>query len=197
MKITKEWLKPHSPCSDGYGWFLKKFPQGADFDEVYAGLREEKRYSDCDWLVEKAFNSLSAGEITQELVKITGADAEKITSQVHADGAHPDATATTGDYSNAATTGYRSNAATTGECSNAATTGYRSNAATTGKNSIAVSLGNNAKVMAGDGGVLVLKYWDKKANRPRVKVGYVGEDGIKKDVWYGLDENFQFAESGD
>ena len=176
MKITKEWLKPHSPCADGYGWFLKKFPQGSDFDEVYAGLREEKRYSDCDWLVEKAFKSLSALEMTQELVKITGADTAKITAQVQADGANPDATATTGN------------------CANAATTGQGANAATTGKNSIAVALGAAVKVMAGKGGVLILRYWDEKAERPRVKVGYVGEDGIKSGVWYSLNKAFEFSE---
>ena len=186
MKITKEWLKPHSPCSDGYGWFLKKFPQGAEFDEVYAALREEKRYSDSDWLVDKAFKSLTTSEITQEIVKISGADTAKIEAQVQADGANPGANAaTTGNYANAATTGYRANAATTGE---------GANAATTGKNSIAIALGADTKVMAGEGGVLVLKYWDEKADRPRVKVGYVGEDGIKPEVWYSLDDKFDFSE---
>ena len=168
MKITKEWLKPHSPCSDGYGWFLKKFPQGAEFDEVYAALREEKRYSDSDWLVDKAFKSLTTSEITQEIVKISGADTAKIEAQVQADGANPGA--------------------------NAATTGNYANAATTGKNSIAIALGADTKVMAGEGGVLVLKYWDEKADRPRVKVGYVGEDGIKPEVWYSLDDKFDFSE---
>ncbi len=178
MKITKEWLKPHSPCSDGYGWFLKKFPQGAEFDEVYAALREEKRYSDSDWLVDKAFKSLTTSEITQEIVKISGADTAKIEAQVQADGANPGANAaTTGNYANAATTGYRANAATTGYRANAATTGEGANAATTG-----------------EGGVLVLKYWDEKADRPRVKVGYVGEDGIKPEVWYSLDDKFDFSE---
>ena len=202
LLINKDWLKPHSPCADGYRWFLDKFPQGAQFSEVYLALRADKRYDDADWLAQRAFIGLGALATTQQMVKITGADAVAIASQVQADGANPDATATTGEganaattgnWANAATTGYRANAATTGEGANAATTGYRANAATTGNwanaatsgaKTISAALGRNNKAKAGPDGCLVCSWWDEAADRPRVAVGYVGEAGIKADAWY-------------
>jgi hypothetical protein len=38
---------------------------------------------------------------------------------------------------------------------------------------------------------VVIAWWDGK--RPRVAVGYVGEDGIKQDTWYGV-ENGKLVE---
>lgn len=46
--------------------------------------------------------------------------------------------------------------------------------------------------VAGDQGVIVLRYSD--GERWRVKVGYVGEDGIKPDAPYGLDNDGNFVE---
>ena len=143
-KITKEWLKPHSPCNDGYRWFLEKFPQGGDFGEVYQLLRSDRRYADADWLASKAFRSLDAAGQTTHTVAMAGADAARIEAQVKADGANPEATATTGEGANAATTGYRANAATTGNWANAATTGEGANAATTGNWANAATTGYRA-----------------------------------------------------
>ena len=184
LLINKDWLKPHSPCADGYRWFLDKFPQGAQFSEVYLALRADKRYDDADWLAQRAFIGLGALATTQQMVKITGADAVAIASQVQADGANPDATATTGEGANAATTGEGANAATTGYRANAATTGNWANAATSGAKTISAALGRNNKAKAGPDGCLVCSWWDEAADRPRVAVGYVGEAGIKADTWY-------------
>ena len=175
MNITKTWLKPHSPCADGYRWFLEKFPQGGPFGEVYAALRAERRYDDAEWLAECMFRDLGTEAIAAHVVSFAGADREKIKAQVIADGANPLATATTGN---------RANAATTGEAANAATTGYAANAAALGKNSVAACVGFNGMAKAGENGMIVIAYLDKAADRPRVKVGYVGEDGIKEGVWY-------------
>ncbi|MFA6244193.1 MAG: hypothetical protein WC655_24840 [Candidatus Hydrogenedentales bacterium] len=90
--------------------------------------------------------------------------------------------ATTGYGANAATTGNWANAATTGNWANAATTGYGANAATTGEKSIAAALGKECRAKAGIDGCIVLR--DDSEDRPRVVVGYVGENGIKADTWY-------------
>jgi hypothetical protein len=100
--------------------------------------------------------------------------------------------ATTGNYAHAATTGYYAHAATTGYYAHAATTGDSAHAATTGKNTIAASLGNKGEAKAGENGCLILGYFDSK-DRPRVKVGYTGEDGILADRWYCLDAKFKFT----
>ncbi|MDR0212862.1 MAG: hypothetical protein LBJ15_02520 [Comamonas sp.] len=105
------------------------------------------------------------------------------------------AAATTGDSSAAATTGNYSAAATTGYRSAAATTGYRSAAATTGDSSIAAALGIQSKAKASSGGAIVLAYFDGDHKLKHVRAAMVGQDGIKPDTWYSLDESGSFVES--
>lgn len=167
LQITKEKLRDWSDCTDGYQWFLKKFPQGAAFGEVYAELRADRRYADSDWLTERVFCGLGAVDMTRELVSITGANREKIAEQVKKDGGAEGAAATTGDWANAATTG---------------------------KHAVAVCLGFNSKAMAGEDGAVVLKWWDEKANRPRLAIGYVGENGIKAGTWYSVSDTGELVE---
>jgi hypothetical protein len=54
----------------------------------------------------------------------------------------------------------------------------------TGGNCAQVTGGNYAKVAGGDGAVLSVYNWDQKANRWRLVVGYVGEDGIEAGIPY-------------
>ena len=58
LKITKELLKPWSPCSDGYRWFIAKFPQGDAYTAVQKALRNDKRFDDARWLTDKVWNNL-------------------------------------------------------------------------------------------------------------------------------------------
>ena len=44
-------------------------------------------------------------------------------------------------------------------------------------------MGTN-QATAGKNGAVIVTYWDKKDNRFRVLVGYVGEDGIKAGKTY-------------
>ena len=53
------------------------------------------------------------------------------------------------------------------------------------------TLGVCGTATAGDSGVLVLRYW--AGDRFRLVVGYVGENGIKANTKYKLDENHQFV----
>jgi len=54
--------------------------------------------------------------------------------------------------------------------------------------------GNYGTAMSGDGGILELRYWDAKAKRYRVVVGYVGEDGLEPNVPYRLDDQHKLVE---
>ena len=129
----------------------------------------------------------------------TGYSAHAATTGDHAraattgEGAHAAATgdsahaATTGDSAHAATTGYSAHAATTGDHARAATTGYSAHAATTGTQSIAAAIGFESTACAGEDGAIVLAYFD--GTRPRLVVGYVGENGIKAGVVYKLDDD--------
>ena len=161
LEINKERLRQWEACASGTRWFLEKFPQGGMFGEVYNALRDDRRYQDGDWLVERVFSQLDAGAKAVQLVSITGADKAKIEQQVKIVAARkmksprPETGRTLprpakGERchdrrrANAATTGYRANAATTGEGANAATTGYRANAATTGNWANAATTGYRA-----------------------------------------------------
>jgi hypothetical protein len=113
-------------------------------------------------------------------------------------------TATAG-YSGTATAGY-SGTATAGD-SGTATAGYRGTAtagdrgtATAGDSGTATAgdsgtatAGDSGTATAGDSGTVCIRYWDAKADRYRLAIGYVGENGIQPNVKYRL-ENGTFTE---
>ena len=221
LEITKERLREWKACASGYSWFLEKFQQGGMFGDVYNALRDDRRYQDGDWLVERVFSQLDAGTKAAQLVSITGADKAKIEMLVKDCGGKEGEVATTGEGANAATTGYRANAATTGDRANAATTGNRANAATTGyranaattgeganaaatgnwanaattgEQAVAAALGIKGQAKAGVGGAIVLCYRTSNGNLIHVRASKVGENGIKPDAWYVLDADGNFVE---
>jgi len=195
LEITKERLREWSACTSGYGWFLEKFPQGGMFGEVYNALRDDRRYEDSDWLINHVFAELDTGTKAVQLVSITGADKAKIEQQVKDYGGKEGEVATTGNLANAATTGDWANAATTGNLANAATTGDWANAATTGEHAVAAAIGTEGKAKASVGGAIVLCYRNDNGHLIHIRASKVGENGIKPDVWYSLDEVGEFIES--
>ena len=179
LEINKERLRTWKACSSGYGWFLEKFPQGGMFGEVYNALRDDRRYDDSDWLINHVFSDLDTGAKVSQLVSITGADKDNIEQQVKECG---------GKESEVATTGYRANAATTGEWANAATTG---------EHAVAAALGIEGKAKAGISGAIVLCYRNDEGHLIHIRASKVGENGIKPDAWYSLDENGEFIETAE
>ncbi len=103
---------------------------------------------------------------------------------------------TTGDRAHAASQGYRAHAASQGDRAHAASQGDRAHAASQGNwahaaalgpHSIAAGLGPYSTAEAGEDGAIVLSYWDDEAERHRIVVGYVGEDGIEAGVPYRVE----------
>ena len=89
-------------------------------------------------------------------------------------------------------------AAATGDSGHAAATGYRGHAAATGKNAIAIALGIEATVKAGAGGAIVLSYWKQNSKTYEwalvgIRSVMVGENGIKPDTTYRLDDAGAFV----
>jgi len=190
LQITKYRVKAWSACTDGYRWFLEKFPQGGEFAEVYSALQLDKKYEDSSWLVDKVFSELDAPAKVQQTILISGADKSKIEKLV-ADGAEG---TTTGEGANAATTGEGANAATTGNWANAATTGNCANAATTGEHAVAAAFGIEAKAKASAGGAIVLVHRNHRGDLLQIRTSKVGENGIKPDVFYTLSAAGEFVE---
>ncbi|MDE2469709.1 MAG: hypothetical protein KGL35_13475, partial [Bradyrhizobium sp.] len=74
-----------------------------------------------------------------------------------------------------------------GYASSLAASGYASSLAASGYASSLAASGYASRVKLGPNGCAALAWWDGK--RPRFTVLYVGEDGIKPDAWYRLDEH--------
>lgn len=92
----------------------------------------------------------------------------------------------TGDWSAATNTGYRSAATNTGD---------RSVAEVSGSQSVAASLGLEGKARASEGGAIVLCYRDEDGELIHIRASKVGDNGIKADVWYQLNEDGEFVEA--
>ncbi|MDV1101787.1 YdhT family protein [Raoultella ornithinolytica] len=66
MQITKEQVKNWHACTDGYRWFLEKFPQGGAYADVHGALVTDKRFDDARWLVNKMYRTfLDSAEFIQ------------------------------------------------------------------------------------------------------------------------------------
>jgi hypothetical protein len=156
MRIDKDLLKSWNACTDGYSWFIKKFPQGGDVHEVGAALREDKRYEDAKWLTSNVFNSFIkapqeiesyvVGDVAAALKSVEGSpDSATGNSSTAASSGDYSKAASSGNYSTAASSGYYSTAASSGDYSKAASSGDYSKAASSGNSSTAASSGDYSK----------------------------------------------------
>ena len=100
----------------------------------------------------------------------------------------------TGYYSAASNTGYQSVASNTGNWSVASNTGYYSAAEVSGLQSIACALGAVSKAKAAAGGAIVCVYRNDDGDLIHIRSAKVGDDGIKADTWYMLDDTGEFVE---
>ena len=73
-----------------------------------------------------------------------------------------------------------------------ATAGNRGTA--TAGNYGTATAGESGTATAGESGEIRIQWWDNKAQRYRTKIGYVGEDDIKPDTAYRLNDNHEFEE---
>ena len=103
----------------------------------------------------------------------------------------------TGDLSVATNTGDLSVATNTGDWSVATNTGNRSVAEVSGEQSIAVALGWQSKAKASIDGAIVCVYRNDDGELIHIKSSKVGENNIKADTWYTLDEFGEFVEVKD
>ena len=104
-------------------------------------------------------------------------------------------TAASGDYSKLAASGDSSQLAASGAYSKLAASGDSSKLAASGDSSIVCAASLCCKASAGNNGCIVLTRWVESEKRYRASVAYVGENGIKPNVFYELDENGEFVEA--
>lgn len=101
------------------------------------------------------------------------------------------------DAAKVSNTGYWSAVTNTGNRSVATNTGNQSAAEVSGKQSIAVALGWQSKAKASIDGAIVCVYRNHEGELIHIKASKVGENNIKADTWYTLDEIGKFVEVKD
>ena len=107
---------------------------------------------------------------------------------------HQSVASNTGNYSAASNVGYKSAASNTGDWSVASNTGYKSAAEVSGLQSVACALGAESKAKAAAGGAIVCVYRNDDDDLIHIRSAKVGDDGIKADTWYMLDDTGEFVE---
>ena len=105
--------------------------------------------------------------------------------------------ASSGDYCQLAASGDRGQLASSGNNGQLAASGDYSRLAASGKSTICVAAGVESAVSAGENGTIVLTWWNAKKARYEIEVGYIGENGLKPNTYYKLDDSHQFVEVGD
>jgi len=107
------------------------------------------------------------------------------------------AASATGEYGAASATGEYGAASATGEYGAASATGYQGAASATGNHAVACGLGWSNKAKASASGAIVLTHRNYGDEIVHIRASKVGENGIKPDTWYQLDENGEFVELED
>jgi hypothetical protein len=99
-----------------------------------------------------------------------------------------------GDYSKLAASGNCSQLAASGNYSKLVASGDYSKLVASGNSSVAISSGAKCRVKGGKNCAMALTRWVESENRYRITVAYVGENGIKQDTWYKLNDAGEFVE---
>ena len=92
-------------------------------------------------------------------------------------------------------TGYSSASSATGDRSASSATGDRSASSVKGKNAVAMNIGIQGRAKAYKDGAIVLCNHDSDYNIRHIRASKVGENGVKADTWYVLDDAGEFKEA--
>ena len=211
LKITKELLKPWSPCSDGYRWFIAKFPQGEAYTAVQKALRDDKRFDDARWLTDKVWNNLildqpqTTADVTAnhdaealDIIASTAAIEVNVPANgkvIESDGGKDDAQIGSSGYgarigssgydAQIGSSGYGAQIGSSGNGARIGSSGNDAQINAEGTNAVIACAGLHNRAKAGANGALALAWADEAAGRIRIAVGYVGES-LKADTWYEI-----------
>ena len=173
MQITKEQVKAWHACTDGFRWFLDKFPQGGAYTDVHGALIADKRFDDARWLVDKMYRThLDKPEFIQAETATTDKMVGELTSMEHPSD-QVEGENSSGDYARIGSSGY-----------NAQITA-------TGKGSVVACAGGVERIVLGEGGCASVPWHD--GNRTRIAVAYVGENDIEANTPYYINDEGQFV----
>ncbi|ECH2880510.1 hypothetical protein PVO86_002537 [Salmonella enterica] len=214
MQITKEQVKSWHACTDGFRWFLDKFPQGGAYADVHGALIADKRFDDARWLVDKMYRThldkaefiqaetaatdKMVGELTSSgddaRIGSSGDDARIGSSGYNAQiGSSGDDAriGSSGDDAQIGSSGYNAQIGSSGDDARIGSSGYNARITASGKNSVVACAGSIERIVLGENGCTSVPWHDGK--RIRIAVAYVGENGIEANTPYYVNDEGQFV----
>ncbi|EKP7188599.1 hypothetical protein P3986_000871 [Salmonella enterica] len=165
LLITKEQLKKWHSCSEGFRWFLDKFPQGGAYADVHGALIADKRYDDARWLANKMYDThldnpefllaetdmtnKMVGELTSmELSSDQAAEGEIISvafAKISSSGDYA-RIGSSGDYAKISSSGDRAKIGSSGDDAQICSSGDRTQISSSGCNAQISSSGDYARI---------------------------------------------------
>ncbi|EHA7288379.1 hypothetical protein JMH58_001162 [Salmonella enterica] len=205
MQITKEQVKSWHACTDGFRWFLDKFPQGGAYADVHGALIADKRFDDARWLVDKMYRThLDKAEFIQAETAATDKMVGELTSsgddarigssgddaRIGSSGYNAQI-GSSGDDAQIGSSGYNAQIGSSGDDARIGSSGYNARITASGKNSVVACAGSIERIVLGENGCTSVPWHDGK--RIRIAVAYVGENGIEANTPYYVNDEGQFV----
>ncbi|EGH3666519.1 hypothetical protein IEB76_003226 [Salmonella enterica] len=219
MQITKEQVKSWHACTDGFRWFLDKFPQGGAYADVHGALIADKRFDDARWLVDKMYRThLDKAEFIQAETAATDKMVGELTSMEQPSDKVAEGENSSGNYARIGSSGYNARIGSSGNYARIGSSGYNARIGSsgynaqigssgynaqigssgnyaqitaTGKGSVVACAGSIERIVLGEGGCASVSWHDGK--RIRIAVAYVGENGIEANTPYYVNDEGQFV----
>ncbi|HDS4871681.1 TPA: hypothetical protein QHY04_001526 [Citrobacter koseri] len=146
MQITKEQVKAWHACTDGFRWFLAKFPQGGAYADVHGALIADKRFDDARWLVDKMYRThLDKAEFIQAETAATDKMVGELTSMEHPSD-QVEGENSSGDDARIGSSGYNARIGSSGNYAQIGSSGYNAQIGSSGNYAQIGSSGNYARI---------------------------------------------------
>ncbi|MEL5228807.1 hypothetical protein PTR07_22645, partial [Serratia nevei] len=155
MQITKEQVKAWHACTDGYRWFLEKFPQGGAYAAVHQALTEDKRFDNARWLVSQMYKThLNSAEFIKAETAATDKMVTDLTSmeqpadKIEGENSSGDYAriGSSGDYARIGSSGYNARIGSSGYNARIGSSGDDAQIGSSGYNARIGSSGYNARI---------------------------------------------------
>ncbi|EHT8864522.1 hypothetical protein KYT28_001917 [Salmonella enterica] len=146
MHIDKSQVKAWHACSEGFRWFLDKFPQGGAYADVHGALIADKRYDDARWLVEQMYRTfLDSAEFIQAETAVTDKMVGELTSMNHPSD-QVEGENGSGDDAQIGSSGYDARIGSSGYNAQIGSSGYNAQIGSSGDDAQIGSSGNDAQI---------------------------------------------------
>ncbi|EIP9026349.1 hypothetical protein LT800_003422, partial [Salmonella enterica] len=146
MHIDKSQVKAWHACSEGFRWFLDKFPQGGAYADVHGALIADKRYDDARWLVEQMYRTfLDSAEFIQAETAVTDKMVGELTSMNHPSD-QVEGENSSGNDARIGSSGNDARIGSSGDDARIGSSGYNARIGSSGNDAQIGSSGNDAQI---------------------------------------------------